>query len=756
NIFVVGDDDQSIYRFQGANVENIHDYKSRYSSQLIDIVLKSNYRSTQRILDISKSIIENNKERLSVKYPNIRKELIASNHQRQLSSVEPALHIYENTFQELIGITTQVQSLIAKGTNPEKIAVIYKENKWGDELMKFFKEKNIPYYSKRKENLFKLPLSKKMLSILRYISAERLIPYSADDILFEILHFDLFKIPSIEIAKASVKVNDLKYTTKTSLRTYFQEWIETANRDQFYEKPHEHLIEFATLIEKWIQESYNITLLQLVENIMIEGKFLSFALNESDHKIWNLEVLRSLMNFIKEETHRNPDYTLSSFIEIIDLMQEQEISLPLYRIFGNENGVNLLTAHGSKGLEFQYVFLMNATSSTWEGKRAPNFSYKLPDNIFHTIHTDDIEAKIEEQRRLFFVAITRAEEYLFISWSKKDEKEKPLEPSQFIAEITDKILLERQPYLISELQASDFLEIYLLRNKQPVIENSEHQFIETALSKFEMNATALNNYLDCPLKFYYQNLIRVPSGRSEASTFGSAIHHALEKLFEKMKNNNDVFPTLEVFIDDFKWYIHRNRESFTPEALKRRLDYGISILSALYENNINTWEKVVLIEKTFKNIVIEKVPVKGMLDKMEFNFNQVTIVDYKTGKPENATKKLKPPTVASPLGGDYWRQGVFYKLLVEAYKLKDYQVLKTVFQFVEPNEANEYTSIEIIPTDDDLEIVKKQITETWAKIQNHDFYTGCGKHDCNWCNFVKETNQFIALKEMVELNEDEI
>ena len=83
-------------------------------------------------------------------------------------------------------------------------------------------------------------------------------------------------------------------------------------------------------------------------------------------------------------------------------------------------------------------------------------------------------------------------------------------------------------------------------------------------------------------------------------------------------------------------------------------------------------------------------------------------------------------------------------------------MLKTIFQFVEPNESNEYTSIEIIPTDDDLETVKKQITETWAKIQHHDFYTGCGKQDCNWCNFVKETNQFIALKEMVELNEDEI
>lgn len=748
NVFVVGDDDQSIYRFQGANVQNIQDYKDKYSNELIDVVLKSNYRSTQKILDISRSVIENNTERLSVKYPEIEKQLIASHDGRLKSIVEPELHVYENTFQELVGVTTHISELMLNGVRAEQIAVIYKENKWGDELIKFFKEKNIPFYSKRKEDLFDIPLAKKMITILRYIAAEKSIPYSADDLLFEILHFDLYQIPSFEIAKASVKVNDLKYEKKTSLRTYFQEWIQTANRTLFEEKPHEGIIDITSLLEKWIKDSFNITVLELVENVMIEGKFLSFSLNDTEHKLWNLEVLRSFMDFVKEETHRNPDYTLNSLIEVIDLMEEQDIRLPLYRIYGNENGVNLLTAHGSKGLEFKYVFLMNATSSTWEAKKAPSFNYKMPDTIFHTLQTEDKQAKDEEQRRLFFVAITRAEEHLYISWSKKDEKEKPLEPSQFIAEITDKIAIERKPVEVSEQATVEFLNVYLLRNKQPMIQENEHQFIQTLLSKFEMNATALNNYLDCPLKFYYQNLVRVPSGRSEASTFGSAVHHALEKLFDKMKKNNEVFPSLDVFIDDFKWYMHRYRESFTAEALKRRLDYGKTVLTALYEKNVNTWEKIVSIERIFKNILIEKVPVKGMLDKLEFDGNNVTIVDYKTGNPDKSKDKLKPPTASAPLGGDYWRQGVFYKLLVEAYKLKEYSVVKTVFQFVEPNEDNDYVSHDIIATADDLGTVRTQIKDTWLKIQNHEFYTGCGKEDCNWCNFVKENKQYVALKEM--------
>jgi DNA helicase II / ATP-dependent DNA helicase PcrA len=756
NIFVVGDDDQSIYRFQGANIENIQEFKSRYASTLKDIVLRSNYRSTQKILDISGSVIKNNTERLTVKYPEMIKELSAGHPSRISSTAEPVLHVYENTFQELAGVSLRIEALIKQGVPAQKIAVIYREHKWGDELLKFFKERQIPFFSKRNENLLHLPLSRKILTILRYIAAERSHSFSGDDLLFEILHFDVYDIPSVEIARtnALAVAYCIKHKKQVSLRSYLNDWIKSVHPTLFETRPSDRIAKVSNMLEKWMTDSYNIPFIELLENIFIEGQFLDFALHAATDKLWQLDVLRALMDAVKEELHRNPSCTPEAFIQILDLMDDQGLSIPLHRTFGNENGVNLLTAHGSKGLEFQYVFLMNTTSSTWEGKRISNTNYKLPDTIMQTIGETDQEAKLQEQRRLFFVAITRAEEYLYISWSKKDDAEKPLEPSQFVAEITDEHSIQQVQHVLSEEEMADFLHIYLLRNKMPVIEQSEQQLISNLLSGFEMNATALNNYLDCPLKFYYTNVIRVPSAKNESMTFGSAVHYALEKLFTKMKEQNDVFPSVEVFIDDFKKDMMRHREHFTKEALSRRLDYGKRILTDLYNAQIDTWPKVVAVEKMYKSIVMNDVPLKGKLDKLEYDGNAVTIVDYKTGAPKNALKKLKPPTAAEPLGGDYWRQGVFYKLLVEGNKEKSHKVYQTVFQFVEPDEDGEYTSHAIIPTEDDLETVRQQVIETWNSIQRHDFYTGCGKEKCQWCNFVKNNGRYAALKS-IETDSDD-
>lgn len=753
NVFVVGDDDQSIYRFQGANIQNIEDYKRKYQQHLKDVILQSNYRSTQSILDIARYVIDQNQQRLSVKFPEIVKKLLAKNPKRIESSVQPLLQVYENTFQEMVGVTNKVHELIQQGTAPERIAILYKENKWGDEILKFFKEKNIPFYSKRKENLMSLPLAKKLLTILRYIAAERDIPYSADDLLFEILHFDIYGIPPFEIAKASVMVHEKRMQTKSSLRTYLQEWIQTKNPSLFENKPHGGIIEITGLLEKWIGESFNITVIQLLENILLEGRFLETALNDREHTLWNLEILRSFMDFVKDEMHRHPENSLADLMTVVDLMEQQDLSIALYRVYGNENGVNLMTTHGSKGLEFQHVFLMNSVSSVWEKKSARNHGYKLPDNFYRSSDTNADDSGIEELRRLFYVAITRAEEHLYLSWSQKDEKEKLLEPSQFIAEITDKVPLPIEKQRVPEAQMIDFMRIYLHRNKQPLNTQGEREFIAALLDRFEMNATALNNYLNCPLRFYYQNLIRVPGGRSENSEFGSAVHHALEKFFTKAKEQDDVFPSIDTMIKDFEWYMYKHRESFTKEAYQRRLEYGNTVLRTYHDANIDEWRKhqVYSIERLFRNIVIDGVPVKGMIDKMIFDGKHVTIVDYKTGDPEKAKSKLVGPSGKYPNGGDYWRQGVFYKLMVEAYKLKDYQVTKTEFNFVEPDTSKKYVApalTSVIPSPEEEGIVRAQIKDTWHKIQQHDFYTGCGEENCQWCNFVKEHKLYHDLKEL--------
>jgi DNA helicase-2/ATP-dependent DNA helicase PcrA len=756
NVFVVGDDDQSIYRFQGANIENIESYRNKYANMLADIVLQSNYRSTPSILELSQSVIENNKTRLSSKYPHLIKHLLAANPKRVNSQQLPELRVYENTFQEMAGICAEIAGLIASGVDPQRIAVLYKENKWGDELMKFMKEKGIPFYSKRKEDLFQIAISKKLITILRYIAAERHIPFSGDEMLFKILHFDLFGIPATEIAKASIQVHDEKRSSKAkaSLRTWLQDWKETVNPTLFESKPHDAMIRLSHLLEKWIKDSYNMTVIQLFENILLEGGFIGMALNDSSNKMWNLEVLRSLMDFVKEEMHRNPQQDLSGLVDTIDLMDSEKIRIPLYRLYGNEQGVNLLTIHGSKGLEFEYVFLMNTTTDAWSDKGKGNLGkYALPDNLFsEQKEENDINAS-EELRRLFFVALTRAEEHLYISWSKLDEKEKVQEPSKFVSEIQDKMPLGVRQMKVSEEDVVSLMHIYLLRETQPVIAPGEKELIQPLLDQFEMNATALNKYLRCPLEFYYNNLIRIPAGRSENAEFGSAIHHALEQLFERKKDLEQQMPEVESVIKDFERYMYNHRESFTREAYDRRLVYGKKVLNDLYNQYAPEWQRIDIysVEKSISNVVYDGVPIKGKIDRMDYNGSFVTIVDYKTGNPESSSqKKLSPPSDGQPLGGDYWRQAIFYKILVENYKLKNYHVEKTFFHFVEADKSGNYlpeSKSTIRATDQEVDIVKQQIKEAWTRIQNHEFYTGCGDANCEWCNFVKDNGLYTELQQ---------
>jgi DNA helicase-2/ATP-dependent DNA helicase PcrA len=284
----------------------------------------------------------------------------------------------------------------------------------------------------------------------------------------------------------------------------------------------------------------------------------------------------------------------------------------------------------------------------------------------------------------------------------------------------------------------------------PEIEKVEEEFVNRMLERFVMNVTALNNYLKCPLEFYFKNLIRIPSPKNEATEFGSAVHHALECLFRKMQNHNNVFYSKEEFIEDFKWYMHRHRESFTKEQFERRLEYGEEVLSKYYDKYINSWNKIVTIEKQIKNVIVNGVPLKGKLDKLEFEGRSVNVVDYKTGDPEKSRDKLLAPNEDNPNGGDYWRQAVFYKILVDNYEAKQWNVVSTEFDFIEPDKKKNYIKRKVVIEPEDITTVKQQIVTVWQKIQQHDFYTGCGKEDCHWCNFVKTNNLAVALHEEEE------
>jgi DNA helicase-2/ATP-dependent DNA helicase PcrA len=750
NVFVVGDDDQSVYRFQGANIENMLQFANAYAKDLSTVVLTNNYRSTQPILDVSKTVIDKNEERLVKKIDGLSKDLLSANPLRQFTH-HPLVHEYQTIKEEMAGITILINNLLQQDIPASKIAVIYKENKYGEELAKYLRLKNIPVYSKRSINILEIPFIKKIIQLLRYLNAEHDIPYGGDEMLFEIMHYDFYKIPPIEIAKLTVEVNSKKFNGEhVSIRKLLSDKANAPAQNLFDTGIHQGLKNLSIIIENLIAAVPNLTLQQLFAEVIRNAGILPYIM-QSDDKIALLELLTALFDFIKEETARNPLLHLKGLVGIIELMQKEALPLPMVQVCGSEKGVNLLTAHGSKGLEFEYVFFAGINATSWEKKRKPSGGYKFPDTIFSSQPKFSEE---EELRRLFYVALTRAEKHLYISYAKFKNDGKEIEPSMLIAEILQQ---HRLPVEKIDTAATHLAEFELLQytEQAPEIEKSEEDFITPLLDKFVMNVTALNNYINCPLEFYYKNLIRIPSGKNEATEFGSAVHYALEKLFRKMQDSKmDKFPSKDEMVADFKWYMHRHRENFTKESFERRMEYGDEILCNYYDKYIHTWNTIVTIERNIRGVMVNNVPLKGKLDKIEFNGKEVNVVDYKSGDYDKAVAKMKAPGPADPNGGSYWRQAVFYKLLLDNYQQKDWKVVSTEFDFIEPDKKKEYRKEKITITPQDIETVKQQLTTVWAKIQARDFYTGCGKPECHWCNFVKDNKLAVALHQLKEGDEE--
>lgn len=756
NVFVVGDDDQSIYRFQGANVENMLAFADTYKSDLLKVVLVNNYRSTQPILDVSKNLIEKNDQRLINKIEGLNKELISSHPVTAQLDHRPLIKSYDTQRQEMIDIALQVEKLIADDVPAHRIGVIYRENKYGDELIQYFKLRKIPFYSKRNINILEVPLAKKIILLLRYLAAEHEVPYSGDEMLFEILHFDWFHIPSIEIARLTIESSHKKYDDVTSsLRRHLHERAVAPPKDLFSQGLNQGLKNASKVLEQLISDVSNTTLQSLFENCIRNAGILTHIMQSKD-KIWFLQVLTGLFDFIRQETARNPLMDLKHLVHIIELMEDEELVLPLTDICGNEKGVNVMTAHGSKGLEFEYVFFAGCNATFWEKKKKPYSGYKLPDTIFSTVSAPvgGTRGEIEELRRLFYVALTRAEQHLVISYCcfKNDGTE--LEPSMFIAEILDRQHIPVEKVFIDENTLAEFTALQFGEQISPQIEEMEKEFVTRLLEKFVMNVTALNNYLKCPLEFYFRNLIRIPSPKNEATEFGSAIHFALNELFRKMQTNNQQFASRDEFINDFEWWMTRHRESFTNEQFNRRMEYGKDVLTNYYDRYSGSWSKIVSTERNIQNVFINDIPLKGKLDKLEFDGKLVNVVDYKTGDPDKARLKLQPPSDKDPVGGDYWRQAVFYKILVDNYEQKGWKVGSTEFDFIEPDKKKVYKKEKIFITAQDIDFVSEQIKTVWDRIQNHDFYIGCGKEHCHWCNFVKTNQLTVALDEVEEEAQD--
>ena len=741
NLFVVGDDDQSIYRFQGANVGNILNFANTYKHHLKTTVLKDNYRSSQKILDASRALISINTERLT----DIDKHLEAKNAVLAYYEQEPQMSCYLNPIHETVAIGHDIIRLNKEGVPYSEMAVLYRSHKHAEDLVRFFHANNIPFNSRKKVNVLEELLVKKLLKILTYIEAEISRPYSGEEYLFEILNYDFYDIKPLDLARLSAEMRNKRGRWRDILSE-----MSEGRQDLFSALPgmgsKPELRRLVNDLEYWIREANNVTVPQLVEKLIAKGGILSYVM-QADTKRWQMQILRTFFDFVKEEASRQPDMKLRDLLDTVQVYRDFDIPVEALQVLHVPDSVNLMTLHGSKGLEFDHVFIIRTLDSEWIRKRGNSNDFNLT-KIYAELKGS--ESEIEEIRRLMYVGMTRARKGLYMSFYRKELNDKEVNKLQFIAELEEHAGLKVQHPILDDAAVLEFESQYYRYEETPQFELIDHAYLDVILSNYTMSATHLNTYLQCPLTFYFNHVLRVPSAKSESASFGTAIHDALEEIFKTLKNTG-VLPSADEFVKGFERSIYRNRDSFTEKGYKRYMASGKIILPKYYERYADQWksEKVFLAERNMANIEIAGVPVKGKLDRIVFEGNNAYVIDFKTGSFEKARLRCKPPKeLPSPpdpskdthediYGGDYWRQMIFYHLLIEHDHSNKWTMTRGEMNFIEPDKHNQFYNEVFVITPAEAAIVTGQIRDVYTKIKNHEFEKGCGRENCHWCNFVK-------------------
>lgn len=736
NIFVVGDDDQSIYEFQGARIKNIIEFYLRHKETIKIVVLPENYRSSQQIIDRAMATIINNKQRLINQLEDLAldKNIVSANTRfKDLPEpIHPEVRVYNNILQEEADVVVQIERLQEQGIALKEVAVLYAQHKQADNIIALLERKNIPYNIRKEVNLLDLPLAEQILNILDYLQTEKKKTFSGEEQLFELMHAPFFGISPTDIAQMALYMQANKKNGGLKWRMVISNHLQLETIDL---QTTEAIRRLSNNLDSWERDQMLLPLPLLIEKIIYEGGIVNYVLQQADH-IWQLQVLYSFFDFVKESWSRNNQLKPAQLLQMVQRMRDENIIAPVQRVVQNDNGVKFYTAHSAKGNEFEYVFLIGCTKNFWEDKKGSNNNYRMPDTITATEEDNGNSYKIEVARRLFYVALTRAKKHLYISYSLTDNAGKAIEHSVFIDEISTPE--ERTKQNVPAGEIAEHLKWAVVPVPDVVIKMANAQWIERVLQQFTMSYTALSKYLRCPLAFYYELILKVPFQKNDALAFGSAVHFALERFYLEMKTRNGLFPEKEELLSLFRYSLKTEASSFTEIQYDRRLEQGINLLSEYYDHYSGSFPTNVEIEYKVPRYLLEGIPVTAKIDKIEIEGDKCTVVDYKTGDPDkSAAPQTAPPNEKDPNGGDYWRQMVFYKLVLEHFEDRRWQISLGKFDFLQKSKTGDYKQVVVPVFANDERVVLQQLKDSYGRIMNHEFDKGCGKEDCHWCNFAK-------------------
>ena len=701
NLFIVGDEKQAIFRFQGASLENFLYFKNLYKNVKL-IALKHNYRSTQAILNAAHDLNSNTNK------------LIAK-------AGHPELPIKFYTFStpeaEQYFLAKNIKELIEKGKSASQIAVLYRENREVIPIARIFEKVGIPFVIESDQDVLDDEDIKKLLIILKAVQK-----FGSDPELIELLYVDIFDIPPLDVYKLAnlYKKRINPYDAIRSPEIMKEAGIETI----------EKLQDLSNKLSIWKNGAHNKNAIQAFEDIVRDSGFLMYILaNPSAAE--KIVKVHALFDQIKSLIKNHKNYTLENFFEYLDVLQEHNVSIRTMGLGQIPGRVRLMTAHKSKGLEFEYVYIINAVNGHW-GSRRHHEPIKLPRQIYsllNKINEQLASTSDEDERNLFYVALTRAKKEVLVTYSQRDQDNRDQLPSQFVQEIKTKYI-ERIDMTQQGIEFDKHKDIEFAPVLSVASTVKEKEFLNQLFLEHGLSVTALNNYLKCPWKYFYTSLIRIPESPNKHLIFGSAIHSALKSYFDRFMGGKDLKK---------EYLIQRFAESLAQKPIQEQeyreaLNKGKIALSGYYDNYHNSWRNNILTEFNINGIQIDKdITINGKIDKMEFlsPSNHVNVVDYKTGKPksrndiEGYTKNSK---------GDYKRQLVFYNLLLNNYQNSKFKMISGEIDFVEPDDKGKYRKelFEIEPKE--ITELEKQIKVVAKEILHLSFWDKkCDDPDCYYC-----------------------
>lgn len=706
NLFIVGDEKQAIYRFQGASLQNFLYFQKKFSDAEV-IFLDHNYRSTQNILDASHALMDNR----NVELPRPR---LKRGSREEI--VEKPIHItkYPTEDDELMGLVEHVSKQIASGVLPEDIAVLVRTNREIESVGKALLGFKIPHTLFTDDDVLADPDIEKLLIVLRAI-----VYPENDQLVGSMFLVDFLGLNPID----AIALNRFAFENRISS---LEALSNSVIRERLRDKDSVAQLEEKFLI--WKRASHNESAVDAFLKIVNGSGFQEYLLHRKE-SLEKVEKLTKLYDEIKSFLTSNKGAKLQDFIVSIDTLIRHGNPISFSKRSLGLKGVSVMTAHKSKGLEWRSVYITNGVDTVW-GNRRRIAGFRLP----YPLGAYDEQADNEDERRLFYVALTRAKENVFISYCELDKNSKERIVSEFVSELPNDLVV---------FENGKSYPIYENLNRALKEEESvsrtvwDREYLRQLFEDQGLNPTALNGYLRCPWQYFFKNLVRLPDIPEKYLHFGNAVHAGL-KTFADKKREGEIISSEDV-LDVFEKFL--KRMPLSKKDLQDSLEKGREILPKYLNQYNQSWHKDVITEFAINGVSLKlsdssEVLIRGRIDKIElYEDGTANVVDYKTGSRKTRNEILGNTKSSN---GDMKRQLDFYKLLLDTYDDGKFQMISGDIDFVEPDAKGVFHKEHFEITREDGRAVGELVGKVAQEIRSFSFWgKTCDNSDCEFCKLKK-------------------